>query len=1253
MRWFAHTLMALLIMAFPAFSQDSDTRERGYLQAYLEDNLSGAGREVRITGFAGALSSEASIEELTIADDKGVWITLKTVVLNWNRSDLLAGRLNVTSLTAKEILLPRLPETGDGLSPDAAVAREFRLPELPVAVEIGKIKAERVVLGKPVIGSEVEVSLEGEASLAEGEGDGALDILRRDGKGALTLAVSYADETQTLAVALDASEDQGGIAATWLGIPGQPALSIGIEGQGPLSDFLANVVLTSAGDLRLSGSLRVFDARTDPENPADKVSERWFTADLEGDLASLFEPRYQAFFGEKSHLKLTGTRAEDGALEILDLSLGAAALSVTGALGLDADGWPTHFRLTADLGTGERLRLPLTDAETWIERAQIDGRFNATSGDEWQADISIDGLARDGLDIGSATLEAKGRISRDRPDDVTAALTFALSGLSHDDPDTARALAAGMAGSTRLGWRRGEPLRIEELDMRAGDVAITGAGRIDGLAKGFPASGALRLQAADLGRFGSLAGRDLAGAVNAEVTGKGDLLGGGFDVAISAEIVALETSMPRIDPLFRGTSALGLIARRDTDGTVIERLEIDNDAIALNASARTDNEHGRLDLSARVQEVSLVEPRLIGPAEIEAGIRWVFEGDITIETLTLGIADAVLTATGEVSPTIPGMPATGKVTAKVRDASRFSVLAGRRLSGRAEVTATGRGLITGNELRLTTRIAGQNLATGSAQLDTLLRGAVLIEAEGARTPDALDLRKMSLASPRLTLTADAVDDSISAPLDIRMRLADLGLYAPELRGPLEVRGRVDLIGPDAKRIVVTLDATGPGGTRADIRGDVFDIGAWFDLTAAGQAPLALANSYIAPRLVLGNLGYDLRFVGPPALASVSGTFRTSDGRLALPQLGLALQNVTGSVGMASGSAQVDLQGQFRDGGRFTLSGPVGLTAPYPSALNAVLSSVRLTDGLIYSTTAGGPVSVTGPLIGGARITGTVTLAETEIRIPAAGAPNMVMLDGMVHVNEPPGVRQTRRWAGLIQPPRQAALDPLALDLVIDAPRRLFVRGRGLDAELGGRVRLGGTTSDVQPSGSFQLIRGRLDLLGKRLTMTEGLVDLRGALDPYLRFVAETSAADVIARIVVEGLASDMRISFNSEPELPEEEIVSQLLLGRGLDRISPLQAAQLASAVATLAGRGGDGIVGRLRGAIGLSDLDVTSTEDGNTQLRAGTYLSDNVYSEVTADSEGRREINLNLDVSPTVTLKGGVGNDGSTGLGVFFEKDY
>jgi len=265
----------------------------------------------------------------------------------------------------------------------------------------------------------------------------------------------------------------------------------------------------------------------------------------------------------------------------------------------------------------------------------------------------------------------------------------------------------------------------------------------------------------------------------------------------------------------------------------------------------------------------------------------------------------------------------------------------------------------------------------------------------------------------------------------------------------------------------------------------------------------------------------------------------------------------------------------------------------------------------------------------------------------------VIFEDMTHVSEPAAVAQTRRFAGLTGGNGTSTATPFGLDLVINAPRRMFVRGRGLDAELRGQIRLGGTTRDVVPSGSFQLIRGRLDLLGKRLLLTEGLVDMRGALDPYLRFVAETTSGDLVLRIVAEGLASEIEIRFESDPDLPQEEIVAQLILGRDLASISPFQAAQLASAVATLAGRSQNDVVGNLRSSIGLSDLDVTTSEDGNTQLRAGAYISENIYSEVTADSEGRQQINLNLDVSRNVTVRGGVDSEGGTGLGVFFEKDY
>jgi len=123
--------------------------------------------------------------------------------------------------------------------------------------------------------------------------------------------------------------------------------------------------------------------------------------------------------------------------------------------------------------------------------------------------------------------------------------------------------------------------------------------------------------------------------------------------------------------------------------------------------------------------------------------------------------------------------------------------------------------------------------------------------------------------------------------------------------------------------------------------------------------------------------------------------------------------------------------------------------------------------------------------------------------------------------------------------------------------------------------------------------------------------------------------------------------------LPQEEVVSRLLFGRSIDNISPFQAAQLAAAVATLTGQLEGGFMSGLRNSLGLSNLDVTTNAEGTTEFTAGAYISKNIYSEVTADSEGDQRIDLNLDVSDNVTVRGSVGTDGNTGVGVFYERDY
>lgn len=216
-----------------------------------------------------------------------------------------------------------------------------------------------------------------------------------------------------------------------------------------------------------------------------------------------------------------------------------------------------------------------------------------------------------------------------------------------------------------------------------------------------------------------------------------------------------------------------------------------------------------------------------------------------------------------------------------------------------------------------------------------------------------------------------------------------------------------------------------------------------------------------------------------------------------------------------------------------------------------------------------------------------------------------------------------------------------------------MRGRGLDAELGGSVRITGPVTSVQPVGSFELIRGRLAILGQRIDFDEGTLTLVGDLDPFVNLVARTSGQDIIVIITVTGRISELDISFSSQPELPEDEVLARLIFNRGIGDLSPLQIAQLAAAAAELAGGGDTTLLGSLREATGLDDIDIVTDTEGNVAVRAGRYIQENVYLGVEAGAQGTARATINLDITDEVRARGSLGTDGDSSLGIFFERDY
>ncbi|MEP0945076.1 MAG: translocation/assembly module TamB domain-containing protein [Rhizobiaceae bacterium] len=429
-----------------------------------------------------------------------------------------------------------------------------------------------------------------------------------------------------------------------------------------------------------------------------------------------------------------------------------------------------------------------------------------------------------------------------------------------------------------------------------------------------------------------------------------------------------------------------------------------------------------------------------------------------------------------------------------------------------------------------------------------------------------------------------------------------------------------------------------------------------DLRAEGSSPLALAQSALASRgaKISGNARFNVNLKGSLQAPQPSGLLTIENGTLNDPLSNLKLVNIGLLAGMDSDRITITRSNaNLSSGGSIALSGAVTLSDGLPANLTMRLNQARYTDGQTFSSQLDGALKLTGPLLADPTLSGTLNLAKTEIAVPDSFASQVQILE-VEHLQPSASVTQTLERLEKATPKARPTSRPsvLRLDVTINAPNQIFVRGRGLDAELGGSIQVTGPVNNVSPIGSFELRRGRLTILGQRLELTEGSITLNGNLDPELNFVAETIAGEVTAYITVSGPASDIKVSFSSNPELPEDEVLAQIIFGRSIDDLSPSQIIKLASIAAELTGGSSPGLVDGLRRGTGLDDLDVVDDGEGETAVKAGKYINDNVYVGVQAGRKSQ-EATINLDITKDIKAKGSVDSEGSSSIGIFLEKDY
>ena len=531
-------------------------------------------------------------------------------------------------------------------------------------------------------------------------------------------------------------------------------------------------------------------------------------------------------------------------------------------------------------------------------------------------------------------------------------------------------------------------------------------------------------------------------------------------------------------------------------------------------------------------------------------------------------------------------------------------------------------------------------------------------------------------SPELAVTAELHNASAELLSIFAPNLAMKGtLHADaELHGSfLRPIGRVQF---DADKLQMQHGsgrALPPGRLKAValLHGDVADLdvalsaGNDISLNIAGQAPLThdglfdlhsvatLDLKRLDPilnaegRRVRGQLLVNSKLAGTWSMPAFSGSAQLNQGEWQDYAMGAEISDITAVLEADGGTLRISkLQGRAGPG-TVTATGSVGLLlAGMPIDLVITARNARPLTGDRLTVNLDADVAVRGLAAEQLIASGRIRINRAEIRIPERMPTSIAVLK--------------MSNAAVLAPPQSNS--DIALNLTIDAPREIFVRGRGLDAELGGTVHVNGTIKKPRPDGAFKLRRGQFTLAGQALVFSQGSVGFEdGSLtNPSLNFVANTSRNNIIASLTIAGSALHPKIVLSSTPEMPPDEILANLLFAHGTANLSPLEMVQIASALASLSGVT-VGIDDPLESARKRLGLDRLSAGGASSSVEGGRYIAPGVYLGAKQGIlGGSPQATLQVDVSKRLKIEGSVGSGATpsgtsttNSVGVLYQFEY
>lgn len=212
---------------------------------------------------------------------------------------------------------------------------------------------------------------------------------------------------------------------------------------------------------------------------------------------------------------------------------------------------------------------------------------------------------------------------------------------------------------------------------------------------------------------------------------------------------------------------------------------------------------------------------------------------------------------------------------------------------------------------------------------------------------------------------------------------------------------------------------------------------------------------------------------------------------------------------------------------------------------------------------------------------------------------------------------------------------------------------GLQGRIVGGV---GTTTHTGEApigrGELSVDDGRYEALGQKLEINRGrlLFDASPLDDPGLDIEARRRIETTTVGLNVRGTLQAPRLTFFSDPSMPQSQIVSYLLTGKTMESVTGSDTSSVNSARDSLAMSGGGFLASQLGRRIGIEEVGVESSVDSageaNTALVLGKFLSPRLFvSYGISLTESFNTLKLRYTISDKWVFKTEAGENSSADL--------